>query len=156
MSKNKVEINQKDLKALQKRFDSLEKFDKYLDKELSVTVKESENSAAMAFTANWGNPTGQGRASINSGKNKRLSHYVRAEKSYMPFLEWGTRRLFNPSNLRFLDDLGIPRSYAKQFMATPLKKETNIPARPYFFPALKKAIKNLNKRIEKRLKQITK
>ena len=156
MSKNKVEINKKDLKALQKRFDSLEKFDKYLDKELSVTVKESENSAAMAFNANWGQRTGSGFSSITSGRNKKLSHYVEAEKKYMPFLEWGTRRLFNPSNLRFLDDLGIPRSYAKSFMASPLKKETNIPARPYFFPARKRAIKNLNKRIEKRLKQITK
>ena len=156
MSKNKVEINKKDLKALQKRFDSLEKFDKYLDKELSVTVKESENSAAMAFNANWGQRTGSGFSSITSGRNKKLSHYVEAEKKYMPFLEWGTRRKFSPSNLTPLDDLGIPRSYAKQFMAQPLKKETNIPGKPYFFPALKKAIKNLNKRIEKRLNQITK
>jgi hypothetical protein len=168
MSKNKVEINQKDLKALKKRFDSLEKFDKYLDKELSVTVKESENSAAMAFIANWGQVSGRGNK-INSGKTKKGTHYVEMKvladpkkkgkpiQNYLVFLEFGTRRVFSKArDFRFLRDLGLSDDLIKPFMASPLKRATNLMGKPFFFPALKKAIKNLNKRIEKRLKQITK
>lgn len=156
MNKNKVQINQKDLKTLQKRFDRLEDFDKFLDKALSVTVKKAENEAANRFTQQWNQPTGQGRASITSGKTKKLGHYVKAQKMYMAYLEWGTRRQFKPGNLRPMLELGIPKSYAAQFKASPLKKATNIPSRPYFFPSIQKAIKDMNKELKKQLDKITK
>ena len=104
----------------------------------------------------WGNPTGALRSSIRAGRKKLLHHYIKIGVKYAPYLEWGTRRKFNPGNLKTLDELGIPRSYAAKFKASPLKRMTNIEGRPYFFPSIKNQIKEMNKRLKRRLQKITK
>ena len=156
MSKNKVEINKKDLKALQSKFKDLNKFDKYLDKEISVMAAKSRAEAVERYTAQWGTSTGNLRNAIRAGRKKLLHHYIKIGVKYAAYLEWGTRRKFKPGNLKLLDELGIPRSYAAQWKASPLKRMTNIEGRPYFFPSIKNQIKEMNKRLKKRLQKITK
>ena len=72
---------------------------------------------------------------------------------YSPFIEFGTR----DGNMKFDDmlELGIPKSYAEQFKANPLKKKTNLNARPFFFSSIRVELKNLLDRLDRRLNNLT-
>jgi len=79
--------------------------------------------------------------------------FVQTAANYAPFIEFGTR--YKKIELDDLKELGLPVSYASQFKASPLKKATNISAKPFFFPSIRIEFRALLNRLEKRIKDLT-
>lgn len=78
--------------------------------------------------------------SIKAEKRTGMEWQVTCQVKYAAYVEFGTgTRVEIPRGLE---------SYAKQFMAPrPVKREVNLPARPFFFPAYREGIKGLNERL---------
>lgn len=148
-----VHINKADMARIKKAMNEFKHFDKYADKEMSVAVKGAKNEAVQRFKTAFNQISGQGRGSITVGKTKRLNHYVRANKKYMPYLEFGT---ITKVDLSWLTKMGIDKEYAQQFKGKGLKKNGGIKAGHYFFPSVDKAFKEMIKRMRKRIDKLTK
>lgn len=153
MAKKGAYIEDKDMKELLKKFSNIEGFDKYVDKNMSTAVKEAENAATVAFRSTFNQRTGQGRASITSGKDGKNRHYVKAGKHYMAYLEFGT---VEHVDLSPLDELGIERSFAMQWKGKGTRSKGGIKAGHYFFPNVKKAYDKMIDRIKRDLNKILK
>ena len=147
-----VNIDQKDLKQLFSKLEQFEAYNKIVDLRLKVNAQNTANEAARNTPVNDSNL----RLGIRAVKIKKQVYDVRASAPYSAFVEWGTRHKFSSSNLNDMRALGIPDSYAAQFKATPLKKATNLKARPFLFPAIRKNWEKVLKQIEKDIKGIIK
>lgn len=153
MAKQAAYIDNQDLKKLLTKFSNIEGFDKYVDSNMSKAVKEAENAATVSFRDTFNQRTGEGRASITSGKDGKNRHYVKAGKNYMAYLEFGT---IEKVDLKPLDDLGIDRNFAIQWKGKGKRTRGGIKAGHYFFPNVKKAYDKMLERIERDLKKILK
>ncbi len=134
------------------KLENFEAFNKMVDLRLRVNAQTTANEAARNTPVNDSNL----RLSIRANKRKKSVYDVIVGAIYGAYIEWGTRHKFNKSNLKDMRALGIPDSYAAQFKATPLKKATNLKARPYFFPSVRKNWEKTLKQLSKDIQNIIK
>jgi phage gpG-like protein len=82
--------------------------------------------------------------SIKAEQRTGMQWQVSCQVRYAAYMEFGTGTAVEiPKGLE---------AYAEQFMAPrPVKREVNLPARPFFFPAYRAGIKDLNKRLRDEL-----
>ncbi len=143
-----IKINQSDLKQLNAKLAYLKGYDrKQLSAELVYTASHIVKTAKTNVVA----PTGTLRKTIAyEASGKKISVYATAK--YAPYVEFGTGGLVD---LKDMQELGIPESYAAQFKGEG-KRNVNLPARPFFFNAVrieyKKLFDRISKKIGKRLK----
>lgn len=147
-----VKVDKKDLRLLTSKLENFKDFNKKVDLRLRVSSQKTANEAASKTPANDSHL----RLSIRANKQKKSVYDVIVGATYGAFIEWGTRHKFSKSSLKDMRDLGIPSSYAEQFKSTPLKRATNLTAKPYFFPAVRKNWKKTLKLLEKDIKNIVK
>lgn len=143
-----MKINQRDLKQLNRKLDYLKNYDK---KEFSKELAYTASQIARTAKTNVVRDTGKLGQKINyEAKNKVVSVFAKA--SYAPYVEFGTGGLVDLTDMQ---QLGIPDSYAAQFKGSG-KKRVNLPARPFFFNAVRiefrKMLDRINNKINKGLK----
>ncbi len=144
-----VKIKQSDLNDLNRKLNQLKSFSKEgLSKEIGDTAAFS--AARMQKSV----PTDKAalKQGIKFGRMGKMAR-VFSKAFYSPYVEFGTR----DGNMKFDDmlELGIPKSYAEQFKASPLKKKTNQNARPFFFSSIRVELKTLMDRLDRRLNTLT-
>ena len=83
-----------------------------------------------------------------SAQNKEV--ILEAGMKYAPYVEFGTG---TKVKLTHLTELGIPETYAMQFKGKGIK-EVNLPPRPFFFTTIRRQLKLLLNRIDKKIKKI--
>jgi len=116
-------------------------------------IAEAEVAAAAInierMASQWA-PVDHGflRSSIKAARLGSASWKVVAQKFYAAYMEFGTGTTVEiPQGLE---------AYAKQFMAPrPVKMEVNIPARPFFFPAYRKGVADLQVALAAEIKRAT-
>jgi len=144
-----VKIKKSDLNELNQKLDKLKSFSK------EGLSKEIGDTAAFSAARMQKNVPRDKSALIQGIKFGRMGKMARvfSKAFYSPFIEFGTR----DGNMKFNDmlQLGIPKSYAEQFKANPLKKKTNLNARPFFFSSIRVELKNLLDRLDRRLNNLT-
>lgn len=144
-----VKIKQSDLNDLNRKLNQLKSFSKEgLSKEIGDTAAFS--AARMKKTVVY--DKSDLKKQIGFGRMGKMAR-VFSKTFYSPYVEFGTR----DGNMKFDDmlELGIPKSYAEQFKANPLKKKTNQNARPFFFSSLRVELKSLMDRLDRRLNNLT-
>ena len=144
-----VKIKQSDINDLNRKLNQLKSFSKEgLSKEIGDTAAFS--AARMQKSV----PTDKAalKQGIKFGRMGKMAR-VFSKAFYSPYVEFGTR----DGNMKFDDmlELGIPKSYAEQFKASPLKKKTNQNARPFFFSSIRVELKTLMDRLDRRLNTLT-
>jgi len=145
-----VKINPSDLAMLKKKIKQLEDLSRQeLSNELGATALEIVDRAKGL--ANIHKDTGQLLGSINSERLNDKNVRVYANKNYAPYVEFGTGRKVN---LKWLDMAGFDPSLAEKFRGKGIR-QVNLPARPFFFPAVRMGFIKLRKRLEDKIDNIT-
>lgn len=144
-----VKIKQSDLNDLNRKLNQLKSFSK---DELSKQIGDTAAFSAARMQKSVPRDKAALIQGIGYGRMGKMAR-VFSKVFYSPFIEFGTR----DGNMKFDDmlELGIPKSYAEQFKANPLKKKTNLNARPFFFSSLRVELKSLMDRLERRLNNLT-
>ena len=140
MQTNFIKINQSDMSQLKKKLDNLRAFDK---KTLSNELGRSAMDIVRMAKQNAPVDKGTLKQSIRSERKGKTVEVI-AGAHYAPYVEFGTGGMVK------LDDmvqLGIPPSYAAQFKGKGIK-EVNLPARPFFYNAVRIGLKNLLGRLK--------
>jgi HK97 gp10 family phage protein len=138
-----MKINQRDLAQLNKKLAYLKGYDrKQLSSELAYTAAHIVRTAKKSVVVDTGNL----RQSINYEANgKTISVYASAK--YAPYVEFGTGESYNSEDMK---QLGIPEYYAEQFKGKD-GRIVNLPARPFFFNAVRVEYKKMLDRIIKKI-----
>lgn len=132
-------IQIKGLPELLKKLDRLpDEVKQIVDDELTASANEIEDMAKMLAPVDLGAL----RNSISVTRNEPLLKQVSATVSYAAYQEFGTGGFVNVPNA----PEGI-QQYALQFKGRGIR-QVNIPAQPYFFPAVNAATVELVKRIK--------
>ena len=87
-----------------------------------------------------------------SGRREGDQAVVEAKANYAPYVEFGTGREVDLSELK---ELGIPESYAAQFKGKGIK-EVNLPARPYLYNSARQALHEMLSNMNRKIKNIVK
>ena len=159
-----MKINQRDLAQLNKKLAYLKGYDrKVLSSQLAYTASHIKRRA-IKNVKSVADDTGKLSQSINYEANgKTISVYVNAK--YAPYVEFGTGDGYNSQDMQ---QLGIPESYAAQFKGEGftgkrpvyLRKQKiwrmvqfpiHLPARPFFFNAVRVEYKKMLERITKQI-----
>lgn len=126
-----VNVNNKDIKLLQRRLDKLKSKSKVaVSTGIGKWKQGTENDAKRAAKFSQEFSKGFLRQSIQGGVTNK-SAYVEASAKYAPYVEFGTGRKVDLSHL---EKMGIKKSYAEQFKGRGIK-DVNLPARPFLYPA---------------------
>ena len=142
-----IKINKTDLKKLENKLEDLRRIsEKELSKEVGQTVALSSRRMKQNVVVDLGTL----RQSIVFGVT-RSKGFVKAKAKYAPYVEFGTGRLVN---LKDMQELGIPDSYAAQFKGRGIK-EVNLPARPFFFSSVRTEFRKMLDRVNDKLKRLT-
>lgn len=115
---------------------------------LFIDGKAKRNIASAGFSASSGGLS-RGQKFVLDKMNKQVE--ILNDKKYAPYIEFGTR--YKTIKLDDMLELGIPASYAEQFKANPLKKPSNVTAKPFFFSAVRVGFKSLLDRLEMQIKK---
>ena len=141
-----VNVNNKDIKLLQRRLNKLKKKSKVaVSTGIGKWARGTENDARRDVKRDNSNLVG----TIQSGVENK-SAFVEATAKYAPYVEFGTGRNVDLSHLK---KMGIDESYAAQFKGRGVK-DVNLPARPFLFPAAHKRLKVLLEYLEKEIKRL--
>jgi len=159
-----MKINQRDLAQLNKKLAYLKGYDrKELSSQLAYTGSHIQ-TRAIKNVKSVANDTGNLSQNIKLEANgKTISVYT--DVKYAPYVEFGTGNKVDLSDMR---ELGIPESYAAQFKgegftgkrAVYLRKQKiwrmvqfpiHLPARPFFFSAVRVEYKKMLDRITKQI-----
>lgn len=159
-----MKINQRDLAQLNKKLAYLKGYDrKELSSQLAYTASHIKRRA-IKNVKSVANDTGNLSQNINEEVNgKTISVYT--DVKYAPYVEFGTGEGYNSKDMQ---ELGIPESYAAQFKGEGFTgqkpvffgKKTgwrmvqfpiNLPARPFFFSAVRVEYKKMLDRITKQI-----
>ena len=142
-----IKINKTDLKKLENKLEDLRRIsEKELSKEVGQTVALSSRRMKQNVVVDLGTL----RQSIVFGVSGSKG-FVKAKAKYAPYVEFGTGRLVN---LKDMQELGIPDSYAAQFKGRGIK-EVNLPARPFFFSSVRTEFRKMLDRVNDKLKRLT-
>ena len=146
----KFEVDKNDLKAVFDRFDAIEKIAKEMPTEMGKTAFSAQAKAQALVKK----PLLKG-PKITGNLKSLIAAYVTPEGAvleskakYSPYVEFGTGRMVK---LDDLTKLGFPKSYAAQFKGKGIR-EVNLPARPFFFVSVRKAVKERIEIIKKKIK----
>jgi len=159
-----MKINQRDLAQLNKKLAYLKGYDRnVLSSQLAFTASHIKRRA-IKNVKSVADDTGKLSQSINYEANgKTISVYVNA--NYAPYVEFGTGNKVDLSDMR---ELGIPESYAMQFKGEGFTGQKpvyfgkkigwrmvqfpiHLPARPFFFNAVRVEYKKMLERITKQI-----
>jgi len=159
-----MKINQRDLAQLNKKLAYLKGYDrKELSSQLAYTASHIKRRA-IKNVKSVADDTGKLSQSINyEASGKTISVYVNAK--YAPYVEFGTGDGYNSQDMQ---QLGIPESYAAQFkgkgftgkrpvyfrkqkMWRMVQFPIHLPARPFFFNAVRVEYKKMLERITKQI-----
>ena len=142
-----IKINKTDLKKLENKLEDLRRIsEKELSKEVGQTVALSSRRMKQNVVVDLGTL----RQSIVFGVT-RSKGFVKAKAKYAPYVEFGTGRIVN---LKDMQELGIPDSYAAQFKGRGIK-EVNLPARPFFFSSVRTEFRKMLDRVNDKLNRLT-
>lgn len=148
-----VKIDAKGLNDLKSKINKLQELDrKVLSNEIARSAYTIDKKAKAALkSANFSHSKGGllQHQDVTVDKAKKQAVIFNGQK-YAPFIEFGTR--FKKIKLDDMVALGIPKKYAEQFKASPLKKATNITAKPFFFPSVRYGFNILLDRLNKQIK----
>jgi phage gpG-like protein len=144
-----AKISQPHLKALNKKISRLKSLS---EQELSNALATVAFDAARIAKQNVVVKKSSLKNSISASKADKNTVVFKASVKYAPYVEYGTGRLVNLSEM---EELGIPASYAAQFKGKGIK-EVNLPARPFFFSSLRIALAKGMIDINNRIKKLTK
>lgn len=147
-----VKIDNKDIRELQQKIKKLAQIDKSgLGNEIGKTAAFINYKAERALAAaNFDQSKGGLIQGQDFGYDKASkTATIENTQNYAPFIEFGTR--YKKIELEDLKALGLPVQYAAQFKASPLKKATNITAKPFFFPSVRFGMQKLLLSLRKRL-----
>jgi HK97 gp10 family phage protein len=145
--KTEIKIDPKALADVKKTLKQLAQISKQeLSNELGISALAMVAKMQRAVPKDTGKLVQQIRAQ-RKGAN---SIEVVADTPYAAYVEFGTGRFVDLSNLR---PLGIPKIYAEQFKGKGIRK-VNLTARPYFFTSASDEFKALQKRVENKIKNI--
>lgn len=147
-----VKIDNKDIRELQQKIKKLAQIDKAgLGNEIGKTAAFIDFKAKRTLAAaNFDQSKGGLIQKQSYGYDKaNKSATIENSQNYAPFIEFGTR--YKKIELEDLKALGLPVQYAAQFKASPLKKATNITAKPFFFPSVRFGMQKLLLSLRKRL-----
>jgi len=144
-----AKISQPHLKALNKKISKLKGLS---EQQLSNALASVAFDAARIAKQNVVVDNGDLKRSISASKVDKNTVVFKASVKYAPYVEYGTGRLVNLSEM---EELGIPASYAAQFKGKGIK-EVNLPARPFFFSSLRIALAKGMIDINNRIKKLTK
>lgn len=159
-----MKINQRDLAQLNKKLAYLKGYDrKVLSSQLAYTASHIK-TRAIKNVKSVANDTGKLSQNIKHEiSGKTISVY--ADVNYAPYVEFGTGNKVDLTDMR---ELGIPESYAAQFKGEGftgkrpvyLRKQKmwrmvqfpiHLPARPFFFNAVRVEYKKMLERITKQI-----
>ena len=148
MAKNNG-VDPKQLADLQKKINDLGKLSK---QELSNELVKTAMQAVGRMKSTAPHKSGNLRLLTFYEREGENSVVIRSDAPYAAYVEFGTGRKVD---LQHLTKLGFPASYAMQFKGKGIK-DVNLPARPFFFTNLRKEMIDLTKRLETKIKQLTK
>jgi len=143
-----AKISQPHLKALNKKISKLKGLS---EQQLSNALASVAFDAARIAKQNVVVDNGDLKRSISASKVDKNTVVFKASVKYAPYVEYGTGRLVNLSEM---EELGIPASYAAQFKGKGIR-EVNLPARPFFFSSLRIALAKGMIDINNRIKKLT-
>jgi hypothetical protein len=144
-----ISVDKTDLAMLRNKIKQLQDLSKQeLSNELATTAFKA--TQRMKLTAP--HDTGNLMQSIRAERVNQTNIEIRAGAKYAPYIEFGTGR---GVTLKFLRDVGFPETYAAQFKGKG-KGRGFVYARPFFFPALRVEFDQLIKRVDRKIKNITK
>jgi hypothetical protein len=152
-----IKINSADMKQLQRKIEQLKKIDSsILGNEIGksaflIDQQAKKNISAAGFSHSKGGLTKGQKFNLNKAA-KEVE--ILNDTKYSAFIEFGTRH--KPIKLDDMLELGIPASYAAQFKANPLKKPTNVTAKPFFFSAVRVGFRSLLKQLDRQIKKAMK
>lgn len=142
-----IKIDTKALANVRRKLKQLEQISRQeLSNEIGVTALNMVGRMQRSVVKDTGKLAQQIRAQ-RVGVNRIQ---VVADTPYAAYVEFGTGRFVDLSNLK---PLGIPKMYAEQFKGKGLRK-VNLTARPYFFTSATAEFKELEKRLNSRIKNI--
>ena len=144
-----AKISQPHLKALNKKISKLKGLS---EQELSNAITDIAYDAARTAKKSVVVKKSSLKNSISASKVDKNTVVFKASVKYAPYVEYGTGRLVNLSEM---EELGIPASYAAQFKGKGIR-EVNLPARPFFFSSLRIALAKGMIDINNRIKKLTK
>lgn len=139
------------IKNLNKVLKNLEKFGKEAENEIEDAVIKASANIELDAKNNAPEDLGQLRNSINTRSIDTLNKAVGTSLKYAPYQEFGTGAAVD---LSYLTEAEYPSSYASQFRGQG-KRQVNIPAQPFLFPALIKNRSVLIDDLKKSLKDLT-
>ena len=141
-----VNVNNKDIKTLQRRLDKLKSKSKVaVSTGIGKWKQATENDAKRDVKK----VTSTLVKSIQGGVANK-SAYVEASAKYAPYVEFGTGRNVDLSHL---EKMGIKKSYALQFKGRGVK-DVNLPARPFLYPAAYRNLRYLLDYLKKEIKRL--
>ena len=108
-----IELDKQDQKKLFAKISRIGEYSRTADIRLRNNSQDSANDAARRAPVKDANL----RNSISARRVRKLVYETLVRAPYGAFVEWGTRHKFSKSNLKDMQDLGIPDSYAEQFKA---------------------------------------
>lgn len=150
-----IKINNADMKRLNDRIEKMKLIDKkILGAEIGkaaylIDEKAKRNIASAGFTASSGGLSKGQKIEPKQKNTKKVMIFN--DTKYAPYIEFGTRH--KTIKLDDMLELGIPASYAEKFKANPLKKPSNVTAKPFFFSAVRVGFKSLLDRLEMQIKK---
>lgn len=146
----KIEVDKNDLKAVFERIEGVEKIAKEMPKEMGKTAFSAQAKAQSLVKK----PLLIG-PKITGNLKSLIAAYItpdgavlESKAKYSPYVEFGTGRKVKLDDLK---KLGFPESYAAQFKGKGIR-EVNLPARPFFFVSVRKALKERIEIIKKKIK----
>ena len=144
----RVYVDPVDLKELDQKMKRLFKLSK---KELSTEVGVWGTTTTRLAKERVPKDTNHLMKSI-SGRREGDQAVVEAKANYAPYVEFGTGRTVDLSELK---ELGISESYAEKFKGKE-KREVNLPARPYLYNSARQALHEMLSNMNRKIKNIVK
>ena len=141
-----VEFNKQSLNAFYKYLKDLEdEVSDYVRAEIEDSILAIESQAASDVRVDTGNLKNSIQSTPIKVSKNEISGGVEVGAEYAPYVEFGTgTRVKVPSELS---------EFASQYKGNGIKA-VNLPARPFFYPAVWKQRQELPKNIERTLKKL--
>ena len=148
----KIKVDKSDLLNLTLKLKRLERLGIDVDKEINFTAGNIVRNMKIDAPTNKKAKFGELRRGINHTRTTN-GNQITSVVEYSPYQEFGTR--YETIKTQDMTALGIPKSYALQFKASPLIKPTNIKAKEFFFKNARIGYESLLRKIDLKLKKLS-
>jgi len=144
----KIKVDKSDLLNLTLKLKGLERLGVNVKEEINFTAGNIVRDMKIDAPAKFG----ELRRGINHTRTTN-GNQITSVVEYSPYQEFGTR--YETIKTQDMTAIGIPRSYALQFKASPLIKATNIKAKEFFFKNARIGYESLLRKIDLKLKKLS-